>query len=326
MLETALHDVCKRLLDETMTLERDAAPALEKLADQVNSSTLERVRRVKGRMNSLTGRVAAVREELSKLLADDSDMMAMCLTMREEEAEAAAAAHSHQHSRTPRHSRSRSHGVDYNGVNGDVVDNNDNSNDNRRGVATAACADAASGRGGYEGVLAGGEDVGDTDISTSESAAAAAAMRGEKSNGEQASVAGQARAAPRGGTLVPSDEEEEDEDDEGKRSHKEDGLDFDGGAAEGIVPPSALDSLSFATLHSITPPTVSVGRCFDSRYSTCRGHRGPPSRRNSARQSFESSNTPSTSFIFLTQAHGFYVYFILERGSNDSHRQAHARE
>ena len=93
VLEAALHDVCKRLLDETMALEFDAAPALEKLADQVNSAALERVRRVKGRMNSLTQRVAAVREELGKLLADDSDMRAMCLTMREEEAAAAEERH-----------------------------------------------------------------------------------------------------------------------------------------------------------------------------------------------------------------------------------------
>jgi molybdenum-dependent DNA-binding transcriptional regulator ModE len=56
--QAALHDVCKRLLDETMALERDAKPALETLADNVSSGSLERVRRVKGRMNSLTGRVA----------------------------------------------------------------------------------------------------------------------------------------------------------------------------------------------------------------------------------------------------------------------------
>ena len=43
VLEATLHDVCKRLLDETMALELDAAPALEKLADQVNSAALERV-------------------------------------------------------------------------------------------------------------------------------------------------------------------------------------------------------------------------------------------------------------------------------------------
>ena len=93
VLEAALHDVCKRLLDETMALELDAAPALEKLAHQVNSAALERVRRVKGRMNSLTQRVAAVRDELGKLLADDSDMRAMCLTMREQEAAAAEERH-----------------------------------------------------------------------------------------------------------------------------------------------------------------------------------------------------------------------------------------
>ena len=44
-------------------------------------------------MNSLTQRVAAVRDELGKLLADDSDMRAMCLTMREQEAAAAEERH-----------------------------------------------------------------------------------------------------------------------------------------------------------------------------------------------------------------------------------------
>ena len=49
VIEAALHDVCQRLLDETTTLERDASPALERLADHVTRRSLERVRSVKAR-------------------------------------------------------------------------------------------------------------------------------------------------------------------------------------------------------------------------------------------------------------------------------------
>ena len=84
VVEAALFHVCARLLEETITLEDVAYPALDSLARHVTTKSLERVRRAKAAMNQLSRRVGAVREELSKLLADDGDMMAMCLTTREE--------------------------------------------------------------------------------------------------------------------------------------------------------------------------------------------------------------------------------------------------
>ena len=80
VVEAALHDVCKRLLDETVALERDAAPALEALAERVSAASLEKTRGIKAAMNSLAARVGAAREALEKLLQDDADMAAMCLS------------------------------------------------------------------------------------------------------------------------------------------------------------------------------------------------------------------------------------------------------
>ena len=80
VVEAALHDVCKRLLDETVALERDAAPTLETLADRVSAASLEKTRGIKAAMNSLAARVGAAREALEKLLQDDDDMAAMCLS------------------------------------------------------------------------------------------------------------------------------------------------------------------------------------------------------------------------------------------------------
>jgi magnesium transporter len=69
-----------RLLDETVALERDAAPALETLADRVSAASLEKTRGIKAAMKKLAARVGAVREALEKLLQDDDDMAAMCLS------------------------------------------------------------------------------------------------------------------------------------------------------------------------------------------------------------------------------------------------------
>ena len=80
VVEAALHDVCKRLLEETVALERDAAPALEALAERVSSASLEKTRGIKAAMNALAARVGAAREALEKLLRDDADMAAMRLS------------------------------------------------------------------------------------------------------------------------------------------------------------------------------------------------------------------------------------------------------
>jgi len=77
VVEAALHDVSGRLLDEAVALERDAAPALETLAERVSAASLEKTRGIKAAMNSLAARVGAAREALEKLLQDDADMAAM---------------------------------------------------------------------------------------------------------------------------------------------------------------------------------------------------------------------------------------------------------
>ena len=51
---------------------------------QVNSGTLERVRKVKTRHQRLLTRVTTIREELQRFLQDDDDMMKMCLTRKRE--------------------------------------------------------------------------------------------------------------------------------------------------------------------------------------------------------------------------------------------------
>ena len=110
VVEAALFHVCRRLLEETTALEEAAYPSLDQLAKHVTTKFLERVRRAKSSMNSLSRRIGAVREELSKLLADDGDMMAMCLTLREQrERDEQAQTQSHDgHQRNHHHHHHRS--------------------------------------------------------------------------------------------------------------------------------------------------------------------------------------------------------------------------
>ena len=109
MVEAALFHVCRRLLEETTALEEAAYPSLDQLAKHVTTKSLERVRRAKSSMNSLSRRVGAVREELSKLLADDGDMLAMCLTLREQrerDEQAQTQSHDGHHRHVTHHHRS----------------------------------------------------------------------------------------------------------------------------------------------------------------------------------------------------------------------------
>ncbi len=94
VLEAALEAVCGALELAARELEGEAHPALDALMSKVTSLNLERVKRVKGRMTRVTGRVAAVREEIQRFLDDDSDMRDMYLT-RKAVAAAAMAAPSH---------------------------------------------------------------------------------------------------------------------------------------------------------------------------------------------------------------------------------------
>jgi len=82
VLEKALEDVCGTLEGAAGEVEAEAHPALDKLTQKVTSATLERVKRVKGAMTRVTGRVASVRGEIQRFLDDDSDMRDMYLSRK----------------------------------------------------------------------------------------------------------------------------------------------------------------------------------------------------------------------------------------------------
>jgi magnesium transporter len=82
VLEKALEDVCGALESAAAELEAEAHPALDALTQKVSSANLERVKRVKGRMTRVTGRVASVRGEIQRFLDDDSDMRDMYLSRK----------------------------------------------------------------------------------------------------------------------------------------------------------------------------------------------------------------------------------------------------
>jgi magnesium transporter len=84
-LEIALDTVSQYLERLTGDLEAAAHPALDALTGKINTSNLERVRRIKNRMVRLTTRVETLREVLEKFLDDDSDMKDLNLTAKEEE-------------------------------------------------------------------------------------------------------------------------------------------------------------------------------------------------------------------------------------------------
>ncbi|KAL4428790.1 hypothetical protein ABPG77_005228 [Micractinium sp. CCAP 211/92] len=84
-LEICLDTVSQYLERLTGDLEAAAHPALDALTGKINTSNLERVRRIKNRMVRLTTRVETLREVLEKFLDDDSDMKDLNLTAKEEE-------------------------------------------------------------------------------------------------------------------------------------------------------------------------------------------------------------------------------------------------
>ncbi|OAY79411.1 Magnesium transporter MRS2-F [Ananas comosus] len=79
-LEVFLESACKCLELEITALEKEAYPALDELTSKVSTLNLERVRKIKSRLVSISGRVQKVRDELEHLLDDDMDMAAMYLT------------------------------------------------------------------------------------------------------------------------------------------------------------------------------------------------------------------------------------------------------
>ncbi|XP_054804495.1 magnesium transporter MRS2-F-like isoform X2 [Prosopis cineraria] len=81
-LEACLESACRCLESETHTLEEEAYPALDELTSQISTLNLERVREIKSRLVTLSGRVQKVRDELENLLDDDNDMAEMYLTRK----------------------------------------------------------------------------------------------------------------------------------------------------------------------------------------------------------------------------------------------------
>ncbi|KAI3755472.1 hypothetical protein L1987_55273 [Smallanthus sonchifolius] len=79
-LETCIEGACSSLDNEARTLETEAHPALDKLTSKISTLNLERVRQIKSRLVTISGRVQKVRDELEHLLDDDEDMAEMYLT------------------------------------------------------------------------------------------------------------------------------------------------------------------------------------------------------------------------------------------------------
>ncbi|CAA6667665.1 unnamed protein product [Spirodela intermedia] len=79
-LEVCLESACRCLESETLALEQEAYPALDELTSKISTLNLERVRLIKNRLVTISGRVQKVRDELEHLLDDDMDMAEMYLT------------------------------------------------------------------------------------------------------------------------------------------------------------------------------------------------------------------------------------------------------
>uniref|UniRef100_A0A453G8N9 Magnesium transporter n=1 Tax=Aegilops tauschii subsp. strangulata TaxID=200361 RepID=A0A453G8N9_AEGTS len=79
-LEVCLESACRSLEEETVTLEKEAYPALDELTSKISTLNLERVRQIKSRLVAISGRVQKVRDELEHLLDDEMDMAEMYLT------------------------------------------------------------------------------------------------------------------------------------------------------------------------------------------------------------------------------------------------------
>ncbi|KAI7757460.1 hypothetical protein M8C21_003192, partial [Ambrosia artemisiifolia] len=73
-LEACIEAACSSLDQEASTLETEAHPALDKLTSKISTLNLERVRQIKSRLVTISGRVQKVRDELENLLDDDEDM------------------------------------------------------------------------------------------------------------------------------------------------------------------------------------------------------------------------------------------------------------
>jgi len=84
VLEAALKEVIGSISVQATDIERVIMPAMDALVKSVNPSNLECVRKVKTRLQRITVRCEAVRDELQRFLQDDEDMDRMCLTRKKE--------------------------------------------------------------------------------------------------------------------------------------------------------------------------------------------------------------------------------------------------
>ncbi|XP_021756740.1 magnesium transporter MRS2-5-like [Chenopodium quinoa] len=86
-LELALELTCTSLDAQAKELTSEIRPVLDELTSSISTLNLERVRRFKGNLLSLTQRVQKVRDEIEHLMDDDGDMAEMYLTEKKEKME-----------------------------------------------------------------------------------------------------------------------------------------------------------------------------------------------------------------------------------------------
>ena len=80
VLECAMHELGVILDNETIALEREAAPCMEKMLQSVQAEELAEGRRIKEKLNALILRLEAFTEALSSILEHDESLDAMCLS------------------------------------------------------------------------------------------------------------------------------------------------------------------------------------------------------------------------------------------------------
>ncbi|XP_020575760.1 magnesium transporter MRS2-1-like isoform X2 [Phalaenopsis equestris] len=79
-LEAALEAACTYLDSQAEDIQGESYPFLDQLTSTISTKNLERVRRLKSRLVTLTRRVQKVRDEIEQLMDDDGDMAEMYLT------------------------------------------------------------------------------------------------------------------------------------------------------------------------------------------------------------------------------------------------------
>ncbi|XP_004503914.2 magnesium transporter MRS2-F-like isoform X2 [Cicer arietinum] len=81
-LEACIESACSVLEFETQRLEEETYPALDELTSKISSLNLDRVRHIKNRLVTLSGRVQKIADQIEHLLDDDNDMAEMYLTQK----------------------------------------------------------------------------------------------------------------------------------------------------------------------------------------------------------------------------------------------------